>query len=155
MPVRLNKVIAELNVALDRIGKFLAKKGKPLEDADVNAKISDEQYKLLAEEFGKDKSIKDSTRIDLERRKEFERKQKEEQRAKKREAEKNKQGIFRTDTGRQKYTPVGNINDLNKERTENKQKKEEVKVVPEKKEETIVATPKNGKQSRKHGQKHC
>ena len=49
MPIRLNKVIAELNVALDRIGKFLAKKGKPLMEVSANAKISDEQYKLLME----------------------------------------------------------------------------------------------------------
>ena len=87
MPVRLNKVISELDVALDRIGKFLAKKGKPLEDASINAKISDEQYKLLAEEFGKDKSINDSTKQTIQERKDKERQKKADQKAKQREEE--------------------------------------------------------------------
>ena len=120
MPVRLNKVISELNVALDRIGKFLAKKGKPLEDASINAKISDEQYKLLAEEFGKDKSINDSTKQTIQERKDKERQKKADQKAKQREEEQAKQGVFRTDASRQKYTPLGHINDFNKAMADNK-----------------------------------
>lgn len=139
MPVRLNKVISELNVALDRIGKFLAKKGKPLEDASINAKISDEQYKLLAEEFGKDKSINDSTKQTIQERKDKERQKKADQKAKQREEEQNKQGIFRTDTGRQKYTPLGNINDFNKAKTEPKHETEDKNPsIPKKEEEQVV-----------------
>ena len=139
MPVRLNKVISELNVALDRIGKFLAKKGKPLEDASINAKISDEQYKLLAEEFGKDKSINDSTKQTIQERKDKERQKKADQKAKQREEEQNKQGIFRTDTGRQKYTPLGNINDFNKAKTEPKHETEDkTPSIPKKEEEQVV-----------------
>ena len=139
MPVRLNKVISELNVALDRIGKFLAKKGKPLEDASINAKISDEQYKLLAEEFGKDKSINDSTKQTIQERKDKERQKKADQKAKQREEEQNKQGIFRTDTGRQKYTPLGNINDFNKAKTEPKHETEDKNTsIPKKEEEQVV-----------------
>ena len=139
MPVRLNKVISELNVALDRIGKFLAKKGKPLEDASINAKISDEQYKLLAEEFGKDKSINDSTKQTIQERKDKERQKKADQKAKQREEEQNKQGIFRTDTGRQKYTPLGNISDFNKAKTEPKHETEDKNTsIPKKEEEQVV-----------------
>ena len=138
MPVRLNKVISELNVALDRIGKFLAKKGKPLEDASPNAKISDEQYKLLAEEFGKDKSLNDTTQESIQRRKDKERKEKADRKAKQREEEQ-KQGIFRTDTGRQKYTPLGNINDFNKPKVEVKTETE-VQTENENKKDKIAPT---------------
>ena len=138
MPIRLNKVIAELNVALDRIGKFLAKKGKPLMEVSANAKISDEQYKLLMEEYGKDKSMNDTTKETIKDRKDEERQRKEKEKKAKKDGQ-NKQGIFRTDTGRQKYKVVGNINDLNKPKVEDKRESEEKQaVVTTKKEEEKV-----------------
>lgn len=140
MPVRLNKVISELNVALESIGKFLAKKGKPLENVDPNAKISDEQYRLLSEEFKKDKSINASTKETIQQRKMQERKDKAERRAKQKgDEQQNKPGIFRSDSGRQKYTPLGNINDLNKPKAEPKPEKEVVVTPIAKVEEKPVA----------------
>lgn len=140
MPVRLNKVISELNVALESIGKFLAKKGKPLENVDPNAKISDEQYRLLSEEFKKDKSINASTKETIQQRKMQERKDKAERRAKQKgDEQQNKPGIFRSDSGRQKYTPLGNINDLNKPKAEPKPEKEVVVTPVAKVEEKPVA----------------
>jgi len=140
MPVRLNKVIAELNVALDRIDRFLAKKGKPLTDVSPNAKISDEQYNLLNEEFGKDKSINNTTKENIQKLKDKQRQDKADRKAKQREEEQNRQGIFRTDTGRQKYTPLGNINDFNKAKEETKREAEEQVVNTSKKEEEKVDT---------------
>ena len=142
MPVRLNKVIAELNVALDRIDRFLAKKGKPLTDVSPNAKISDEQYNLLNEEFGKDKSINNTTKENIQKLKDKQRQDKADRKAKQREEEQNRQGIFRTDTGRQKYTPLGNINDFNKAKEETKREAEEQVVnTPKKEEEKVNPTP--------------
>ena len=142
MPVRLNKVIAELNVALDRIDRFLAKKGKPLTDVSPNAKISDEQYNLLNEEFGKDKSINNTTKENIQKLKDKQRQDKADRKAKQREEEQNRQGIFRTDTGRQKYTPLGNINDFNKAKEETKREVEEQVVnTPKKEEEKVDTTP--------------
>jgi len=142
MPVRLNKVIAELNVALDRIDRFLAKKGKPLTDVSPNAKISDEQYNLLNEEFGKDKSINNTTKENIQKLKDKQRQDKADRKAKQREEEQNRQGIFRTDTGRQKYTPLGNINDFNKAKEETKREAEEQVVnTPKKEEEKVDTTP--------------
>ena len=51
---RLNKALKELNVGINTVAEFLQKKGKPLEDASINAKITDEQYDILLKEFGSD-----------------------------------------------------------------------------------------------------
>jgi translation initiation factor IF-2 len=57
MSIRLNKVTRELNVGLSTIVEFLQKKGfSPKEDP--NAKISDEEYRLLIKEFNKDQTVK-------------------------------------------------------------------------------------------------
>jgi translation initiation factor IF-2 len=51
MPVKLNKVIKDLNVGLATVVDFLEKKGHQVE-SNPNVKISDEQYDLLIKEFG-------------------------------------------------------------------------------------------------------
>lgn len=102
---RLNKALKELNVGINTVAEFLQKKGKPLEDATPNAKITDEQYELLLGEFGGDKQKRQETRLDIQKRKEketqerAERKERERQEQLRREAEqkrqKEEQDVFR------------------------------------------------------------
>jgi translation initiation factor IF-2 len=54
---RLHKVIAELNISVDRAVEFLEKKGFKIE-ASPNTKITEEQEMLLFQEYSTDKSIK-------------------------------------------------------------------------------------------------
>ena len=48
--VRLNKVIREFNISLERVVEFLSSNGHEI-DARPTTKISDEQYSLLSQEF--------------------------------------------------------------------------------------------------------
>lgn len=52
MPIKLIKVTRDLNVGITTVVEFLHKKGHPVE-SNPNTKISDEQYALLVNEFGK------------------------------------------------------------------------------------------------------
>ena len=61
MGVRLNKVLTELNIGLQTAVDFLKTKkslGEIKDDANVNTKISDEQYEALVKEFKGDKDVK-------------------------------------------------------------------------------------------------
>jgi len=70
--IRLNKVLRELNISLDRAVEHLAQKGHDVE-ARPTTKISQEIYKVLLDEFANDKSKKDaSAEIGEEKRKEKE-----------------------------------------------------------------------------------
>ena len=69
---RLNKALKELNVGINTVAEFLQKKGKPLEDASINAKITDEQYDILLKEFGSDMQKKQETNLHIQKRKEKE-----------------------------------------------------------------------------------
>ena len=55
--VRLNKVIKELNISLDRAVTFLAEQGIEI-DARPNTKIEGDIYEMLVDEFDQDKSKK-------------------------------------------------------------------------------------------------
>ena len=57
MSVRLNKVLKEFNIGLQTAVECLAKKGHNVE-ADLNTKISDEQYEVIRHAYGTDKSQK-------------------------------------------------------------------------------------------------
>ena len=62
---RLGKVSQELNTGMDRIVEFLQKKGVQIEN-NPSAKISEEDYKLLQEEFSDGASEKaEAKKIDL------------------------------------------------------------------------------------------
>ena len=107
---RLNKALKELNVGINTVADFLQKKGKPLEDASINAKITDEQYDILLKEFGSDKQKKQETNLHIQKRKEREQQEKAERKAKelqeqlRREAElkkqKEQQEVFRLESER-------------------------------------------------------
>jgi len=105
MAVRLNKALKELNVGINTVAEFLQKKGKALEDASPNAKITDEQFAMLMKEFGNDKNVHAETKADIQKRKEREQKEKEERKAQQQEKEKQQ---------KQQFKIVGNINELQK-----------------------------------------
>ncbi len=70
--IRLNKVLREFNISLDRAVEHLAQMGHDVE-ARPTTKISQEVYKVLLDEFANDKSKKDaSAEISEEKRKEKE-----------------------------------------------------------------------------------
>ena len=134
MPVRLNKALKELNVGINTVAEFLQKKGKALEDASPNAKITDEQYALLMAAFGADKNKHEEVKRDIQSRKEKEQKEREERREQQQreKAEKKKVELFRTSSEpKQKFTVLGNINDIQSNSNETA-KAEEPKAVEEK-----------------------
>lgn len=55
--IRLNKVIREFNISLERVVEFLSSKGHNIE-ARPTTKISTSQYDLLLSEFRSDRSSK-------------------------------------------------------------------------------------------------
>ncbi|MEM9361271.1 MAG: translation initiation factor IF-2 [Bacteroidota bacterium] len=70
--IRLNKVLRELNISLDRAVDHLASKGHDIE-ARPTTKISDEVYQVLLDEFQTDKSKKVASKeVGEEKRKEKE-----------------------------------------------------------------------------------
>jgi len=75
IPIRLNKVLKELNISLDRAIEFLSSK-KIIIEPRPNSKIDEETYKLLLTEFQTDKSDKDKLEeINTQKKKELEEKQ--------------------------------------------------------------------------------
>jgi translation initiation factor IF-2 len=70
--IRLNKVLRELNISLDRAVDFLASKGHDV-DARPNSKISNDVYQVLLDEFQTDMSKKVASKeVGEEKRKEKE-----------------------------------------------------------------------------------
>ena len=80
-PIRLNKVLKELNISLDRAVEFLSSKKIDIE-ARPTSKIDQDVYDLLLDEFQTDKSDKDKLEeINTKKRRELEEKQAEEKQA--------------------------------------------------------------------------
>ena len=70
--IRINKVLREFNISLDRAVEFLGAKGHDVE-ARPTTKISDEEYQILLAEFQTDKSKKvEAKEVGEEKRKEKE-----------------------------------------------------------------------------------
>ena len=77
-PIRLNKVLKELNISLDRAVEFLSSKKIEVEPRPTS-KIDQNTYDLLLDEFQTDKSDKDKLEeINSKKRKELEAKLAEE-----------------------------------------------------------------------------
>ena len=99
-PQRFNKVLRELNISLDRAVEFLSQKGIDV-DPRPTAKISQEVYVILSDEFQTDKSKKVASKeIGEEKRKEKEEIRlalEREAELKKREEEKRTE-LFKTDS---------------------------------------------------------
>ena len=80
-PIRLNKVLKELNISLDRAVEFLSLKKIEIEPRPTS-KINQDVYDLLLDEFQTDKSDKDKLEeINTKKRKELEEKLAEEKQA--------------------------------------------------------------------------
>ncbi len=84
--IRLNKVLRELNISLDRAVEHLVQEGHEVEPRPTT-KITQEVYKVLLDEFETDKSKKDASHEKSEEK----RKEKEAQRLKQEELELEKQ----------------------------------------------------------------
>ena len=101
MSIRLNKAIRELNIGLQTAIDFLEKKKELGEvKADLNFKLSDEQYSALVEAFKSDATVK------TDAKKLFPKKPKE-KKAKEKPAEDHKGETLLE--GRQQYKPMGKI----------------------------------------------
>lgn len=128
--IRINKVLKELNISLDRAVDFLRSKGIEI-DSKPNTKISNQEYNLLLSNFDSDKSRKEeSQEISEDKRKEREAIRKEleieeEKKRKKEEEEKQKQTekeeIIRAKRTLQ-FKPIGKI-DLQNSKTANSEQK--------------------------------
>ena len=57
MPIKISKVIKDLNVGRQTIEEFLHKKGIAI-DASINARIQDDVYEMLVKEFKPDMDLK-------------------------------------------------------------------------------------------------
>ena len=138
--LRLNKILRELNISLDRAVEHLSKKGFEIE-ARPTTKISDEVYNVLLDEFQTDKSKKVASReVGEEKRKEKEalRVAQEQEQEEKRLKEEAKKEIFKAESTKLAgLKPVGKIDvDATK-----KSSKKEV-VVAKEETPTVEETPK-------------
>ncbi|APX99319.1 translation initiation factor IF-2 [Lacinutrix venerupis] len=147
--IRLNKVLRELNISLDRAVEFLDSKGVEVEKRPTT-KISEETYKILSDEFETDASKKMKSQavseakqkekedLRIKREKAIEAKQKEEE-AKAAAKAKEEEVVKATKTlsGPKK---VGKI-DLDSKKKEIKVEKPEVKAETSKKEEKAETKP--------------
>ncbi|MDT0557737.1 translation initiation factor IF-2 [Ichthyenterobacterium sp. W332] len=138
--IRLNKVLRELNISIDRAVDFLESKSVSI-DKSPNTKISQEVYDILSDEFQTDASkkmksqevseakLKEKEELRLKRERELEEKQREEEVIAAQEEE-----VVKAKASLSGPKQVGTI-DLNKKKEEPKPVKEEPKAEIPKKEE--------------------
>ncbi|MFY7671940.1 translation initiation factor IF-2 [Tenacibaculum sp. MEBiC06402] len=131
--LRLNRVLRELNISLDRAVEHLAKNGHEIE-ARPTTKISDTEYQVLLDGFQTDKSKRVASKeVSEEKRKEKEEIRKRieaEQEAKRVEEEAKKQEVLKAKAEKPKLKTVGKI-DINAGKTPEvkEEPKEDVKEV--------------------------
>ena len=135
--IRINKILRELNISLDRAVDFLKEKGHEIESS-PNAKISQEEYKVLCGQFSADKGNKvASLEVSEEKRKEKEalkRELEKEQEAKRlQEEERQRQEIIKAKAVLTAPKAIGKI-DLDPKKQEVKSEK------PVSEEKSVVKT---------------
>ncbi|WP_370408656.1 translation initiation factor IF-2 [Tenacibaculum dicentrarchi] len=139
--IRLNKVLREFNISLDRAVEHLAKNGHKVESRPT-AKISDAEYQILLDGFQTDKSKKVASKeVSEEKRKEKEanRLRVEEDQEKKRvEDEAKKQEVLKAKAKRLEVKTVGKIDIKTGKSVENKKPATPLKEVPK----VVIETPK-------------
>ena len=139
--IRLNKVLRELNISLDRAVEHLAKNGIEIE-ARPTSKISNEIYNVLLDGFETDKSKRAASKeVSEEKRKEKEALRlalEKEQEEKRLAEEKARKEIFKTDTEKVAFKKVGKIELDTKSKKEDKPIAEPKPVVEKVVEETPV-----------------
>lgn len=147
--LRLNRVLRELNISLDRAVEHLAKNGHEIE-ARPTTKISDTEYQVLLDGFKTDKSKKVASKeVSEEKRREKEeiRKRIEAEQEAKRAEEAKKQDVLRAKADRPQLKTVGKI-EIDKPKTaevateQPKEKVEAPKKEEPKQEEKPKAAPK-------------
>ncbi|MFZ3563596.1 translation initiation factor IF-2 [Tenacibaculum finnmarkense] len=139
--IRLNKVLREFNISLDRAVEHLAKNGHKVESRPT-AKISDAEYQILLDGFQTDKSKKVASKeVSEEKRKEKEanRLRVEEDQEKKRvEDEAKKQEVLKAKAKRLEVKTVGKIDIKTGKPVEDAKPAAPVKEAPK----AVVETPK-------------
>ncbi|WP_445722156.1 translation initiation factor IF-2 [Flavobacterium sp.] len=149
--IRINKVLRELNISLDRAVDFLKEKHHEIE-ASPNAKISEEEYDVLCNQFSADKGKKEaSLEVSEEKKKEKEalkRELEKEVELKRQQEEIQKQEVIKAKASLAGPKAVGKI-DLNPKKQQPKLEtppvvEEKAKVEIEAKEEKleVISTPK-------------
>ena len=102
MSIRLNKALRELNIGLQTAVEFLEKRNELGEvKAELNFKLSDEQYKALSDAFSQDKEVRNQAE------KLFTKKTKEKKRAP--EPKENRAESILESSRQQQYKPLGKI----------------------------------------------
>ena len=135
--MRLNKVLREFNISLDRAVEYLSSQGHEIE-ARPTTKISGEIYQVLSDEFQTDKSKKvEAKEVGEEKRKEKEslRLEREKELEEKRKQE-DRQEVIRAKSNLEGPKQVGKI-DLDKPKASREEKTEEPKA-----EQPQAETPK-------------
>ncbi|MGB6269870.1 MAG: translation initiation factor IF-2 [Olleya sp.] len=139
--IRLNKVLRELNISLDRAVEFLDSKGVEIEKRPTT-KISEETYKILSDEFETDANKKmasqevneaknkEKEELRIKREKELEDKQKAEEAAKAAQLKKEKE-VIKASQSLSGPKTVGKIDlDADKKAAPKEEKVAEVKAEP-------------------------
>ena len=142
--IRLNKVLRELNISLDRAVEHLASKGVEVE-ARPTAKISSEIYEVLLDGFQTDKNKKAASKeVGEEKKKEKEelRLAQEAELEKKRQIEESRKAVVKAKAEKLELKTVGKIDVPGAAKAEEKpvveEKKEEVKETVEKPVEVVA-----------------
>lgn len=145
--IRINKILRELNISLDRAVDFLKEKGHEIESS-PNAKISQEEYKVLCGQFSADKGNKvASLEVSEEKRKEKEalkRELEKEQEAKRlQEEERQRQEIIKAKAVLSAPKAVGKIElDPKKQEVKSEKPVSEEKPVVKTEQKSVVAEEK-------------
>ena len=138
MGVRLNKVLTELNIGLQTAIDYLKNKpslGEIKDDANVNTKISDEQYDALVREFKGDKDVKTQAGMIFPKKKEKPKKE-----------IKPEPVVEVKEETRQTFTPLGKIDlDAIGKPAKKEEKPQQVSTEPQKSQESPVAEVKEEK----------
>lgn len=142
--MRLNKVLREFNISLDRAMEFLKTKGHEIE-ARPTTKISEEVYQILFDEFQTDKSKKVASKeVGEEKRKEKEElriAREKEQEEKQKASEAREKEIIKAQTKLDGPKTVGKI-DLNPKKEEPKKEEPKKEEAPKLEEKPQVEKPK-------------
>ncbi len=139
--VRLNKVIKELNISLDRAVTFLAEQGIEI-DARPNTKIEGDIYEMLVDEFDQDKSKKlKAEAISIQKQKEKEALRAEQEKEEE-EAQPAQEEVIRAKADMSGPKTVGKIDlDGGKAKEEEEEVVEEQPVAEEVAEEPVEEAP--------------
>ena len=138
--MRLNKVLRELNISLDRAVEHLANNGHQV-DARPTTKISGEEYQILLDGFQTDANKKAASKeVGEEKRKEKEaiRLELEAKQEKKRVEEEKKEEVLKAKADKLEFKTVGKIDIDNIGKKTSEKPKEE----PKPEETPVVETPK-------------